>query len=131
MKLEIIVLDKSAKKFKQPVVKYARRLTRLLRKKGDAEVYLISGARMRGLNKRYRGKDKTTTVLSFVKPNDFPGNVLGEVYLDPVFIQKNKQDLAHMLVHGVLHILGYTHKKKSDRIKMQKKEAELLSKLKP
>lgn len=129
MKLEIIVLDKSAQKFKKPVVKYARRLTRLLHKKGSVEVCLISSGRMRGLNKRFRGKNKTTTVLSFVKPKDFPGPVLGEVYLDPVFIQKNKQSLAQMLIHGVLHILGYGHETKYDRIKMQKKEAWLLSKI--
>ncbi len=129
MKLEIIVLDKPAQKFKQPVVKYARRLMRFLPKKGIAEVYLIGSSRMKGLNKRFRRKDKTTTVLSFVKPRDFPGPVLGEIYLDPVFIQKNKQNLAQMLVHGVLHILGYEHGTKYGRIKMQKKEAWLLSKI--
>ncbi len=138
MKLEIIVLDKPAQKFKQPVVKYACRLTRLLRKRGIAEVYLIGSSRMKGLNKRFRGKDKTTTVLSFVNPKEFPPSLfpgksegLGEVYLDPVYIQKKHQDLSLMLVHGVLHIMGYGHKKKCDRIKMQKKEAQLLSKLNP
>ena len=81
---------------------------------------------MRRLNKQFRGKDRPANVLSFVKPRGFPGETLGEVYLGPVYIQKNAEDLDLMLVHGVLHILGFDHRKKSDRIVMEKKERQLL-----
>ena len=86
--------------------------------------------RMKMLNNKFRSKNKPTNVLSFQKPKNFPGIKLGEVYLDPIYIQKHKEDLALMLAHGVLHILGYDHEKKSDRIKMERREARLLSKLK-
>ena len=84
---------------------------------------------MQSLNKRFRGKNKPANVLSFMAPKNFPGNKLGEVYLDPIYIERHREDLNLMLVHGVLHILGYDHEKKSDRIKMEKKEAKLLRKL--
>ena len=143
MILEIIVLDKPAQKFKREIVRKARRLAgflpknpdakgsglRLGRRRGIIEIYLIDNKRMRRLNKQFRGKNKPTNVLSFPKPKGFPGQGLGEVYLDPVYIDKKKESLDLMLVHGVLHILGYDHKQKYDRIVMQKKEAEFLKRL--
>lgn len=129
MVLKVIALDKAAKKFERAVTAKSRCLAKYLPSKGLIEVYLVNGQRMRRLNKRFRGKNRATNVLSFQKPKDFPGQELGEVYLDPLYIQKHKEDLTLMLVHGVLHVLGYDHKKKYDRISMQKKESELLSKL--
>jgi len=129
MKLEIILLDKQAQKYKKEMEKMAGRLADFLPKKGEIDVYLISSGRMRHLNKMFRKKDKPTNVLSFQKPKNFPGKQLGEVYLDPFYIKKHKEDLTLMLVHGVLHILGYDHKKRNDRIIMEKKEARLLSEI--
>lgn len=122
-------MDKSTKKFERALKPMARRLAKLLPQKGGIEVYLIGNRRMKHLNKMFRKKDKFTNVLSFQKPAGFPGTELGEVYLDPVYIKKHKEDLALMLVHGVLHIFGYEHERRNDRIKMEKKEAELLSKI--
>ena len=129
MKLEVIILDKILKSHRKAVETQVRRLAAALKQKGEIEVYLISSVRMRRLNKLFRKKDRSTNVLSFRKPKGFPGKVLGEVYLDPFYIKKHKEDLALMLVHGVLHILGYDHKKRSDRIIMERKEKQLLSKL--
>lgn len=127
MKIEVIIVDKKTAKFKPFIVKKSAKLCGLIRKNGVVEVYLVAGNRMRALNKKFRGKNKDTNVLSFVTPEDFIGGPLGEVYLNPIFIKKNRQDLDLMLVHGVLHILGYDHIKKSDKIKMEAKEDELLS----
>ena len=129
MKIEVIVLDKPAIKYRNLVMERAFGLSKLLPKKGVIEVYLISGKRMLALNKKFRGKNKSTNVLSFAAPKNFPGNKLGEVYLDPLYIQKHKEDLALMLAHGVLHILGYDHEKKNDRIRMEKKEKALWRKI--
>ncbi|MDO8429951.1 MAG: rRNA maturation RNase YbeY [bacterium] len=129
MKLEVIVLDKSAAMPAKELGKISKKLGKFLPKRGLAEVFLIKSQRMQSLNKRFRGKNKSTNVLSFTAPKNFPGNKLGEVYLDLAYIQKHKEDLNLMLVHGVLHILGYDHEKKNDRISMEKKEGQLLSKL--
>ena len=124
--MEVIVLDKIAKSYKKAVETQVRRLARFLPRKREIEVYLISGRRMRNLNRRFRGKNCSTNVLSFQKPKNFPGSKIGEVYLDHLYIKNHKEDLSLMLVHGVLHILGYDHKKESDRIKMEKRERRLL-----
>ena len=129
MKIEVILLDNQVKKFKGDVIKKVLRLSRFLKNKGLIEAYLINSRRMQDLNKRFRGKNKSTNVLSFAAPKNFPGNKLGEVYLDPLYIEKHGEDLDLMLVHGVLHILGYDHEKKGDRIKMERREAMLLSKI--
>lgn len=129
MNLEVILLDKQATKYQKEVKQKARRLAKFLPKRGVIEVYIVSGKRMRALNKRFRRKNKLTNVLSFQAPLNFPTDTLGEVYLDPKYIEKKKEDLVFMLVHGVLHILGYDHEKRSDRIRMEKMEQELLQKL--
>ncbi|MBM3281306.1 MAG: rRNA maturation RNase YbeY [Candidatus Harrisonbacteria bacterium] len=51
---------------------------------------------------------------------------LGEIHLNPEKIMKNDESLIFMLIHGLLHLLGYDHKNDDDRIKMEKKEAEIL-----
>ena len=129
MAIKVILLDKQARKYITEVRKKSRRLASFLPKKGTIEIYLINSRRMKMLNKKFRGKNKSTNVLSFQKPKNFPGTKFGEVYLDPIYILKHKEDLAFMLSHGVLHILGYDHEKKNDRIKMEAKEKQLLSKL--
>lgn len=148
MKLEVINLDKIKKGTEKSVKEKSRKLAKLFKKNLLIEVYLISAKRMKSLNSKFRKKDKSTNVLSFQKPKNFPPSPLkerfsyaknssshslsgegsvGEVYLDPIYIEKHKEDLDLMLVHGVLHILGYDHERKSDRIKMERKEKALLS----
>lgn len=88
----------------------------------------------RKLNKKFRGKDKPTDVLSFVY-ND--PDLLGEVYisLQRADVQARRygvsydEELARLLVHGLLHLFGYDHIKKSDREIMEKRESEYLKML--
>lgn len=96
------------------------------------------------LNLEYRGKDKSTNVLSF--PSDIPEEVLplldarplGDlvicipVVLDEAIEQhKTAQDhFIHMLVHGTLHLLGYDHETSDeDAEEMEALEVEILAKL--
>jgi len=125
--IRIDVIDKSLQVYKPVLAKKGKKLAELLKLKKPIDVFLVDAQAMRKLNRKYRKKDKSTNVLSFPTPLYFPADTLGEVYLDPKYIERHKEDLALMLVHGVLHILGYDHEKKNDRIKMEKKEARLLS----
>ena len=58
---------------------------------------------MNDLNKKYRKKDKVTDVLSF-------GEELNEIVICPSVI-KSKKELVKVLIHGILHVLGYEHSK--------------------
>ena len=93
----------------------------------SVEIYLVGNRRMRKLNSEYRGKDVSTNVLAFSAPENFPDpgsnyTNLGEVYLCPPFISKHGEDIDDLLLHGLLHVFGFNHENKSDRIKMEKLE---------
>ena len=89
---------------------------------GPVQLILIGDAYMQNLNATYRGKDHTTDVLSFsleVQDSDVPDldAVGGEIYisLERTRVQAAQQavtlveELARLLVHGLLHLAGYDH----------------------
>ncbi len=77
----------------------------------ELSIALIGQKRIKELNKKYRKKNRPTDVLSF-KFDDF-----GEVVICPEEVGENakkyrssfKQELARVLSHGILHILGHHH----------------------
>jgi probable rRNA maturation factor len=123
-------LEKRYKKFEKSVGVVTKKTLKTLRKNNvEVEIYLAGGRKMRELNKKFRGKNKTADVLSFPEPKDFVSppskfRKIGEIYLNahPSFLASHYS----LLIHGILHLLGYSHKKKSDRIKMEKAEQKLL-----
>jgi probable rRNA maturation factor len=99
------------------------------------EVSLIDRRTMRKLNRTFRGLDKPTDILSFEAPEDFPqvdktGRTIGEIYLCPSYISAHKVSINHLLVHGLLHLLGFDHAKERARIRMQTLELKILAWLK-
>ncbi len=73
-------------------------------------------------------------VLAFPAPKRFPrpdtpGKFLGEIYLNPGYIEEHGENLHYMLVHGFLHLLGYDHIAKGARIVMERRERVLMKKL--
>ncbi len=67
----------------------------------DLSIAIVSSKEIQKINKKYRKKDKPTDVLSFNYGTS------GEVIICP---QQIKGEIADVLAHGILHILGYTHK---------------------
>ncbi|MDD5098963.1 MAG: rRNA maturation RNase YbeY [Candidatus Colwellbacteria bacterium] len=111
----------------------AEKILSALRLSGcEVDIFLVSDELMRDINMAYRKKDKPTTVLSFEDP-DIPHpetrlRHLGEIYLAPKYISAHNEDIGRLLVHGILHLVGYDHIKKTDEIRMEKKEKEILRK---
>lgn len=101
---------------------------------GPAQVSLAlaDDAAIRILNRDYRGKDKPTNVLSF-ESGDQP--FLGDVVLalETVLNEAREQGkppadhLAHLVVHGVLHLLGHDHESRTDARRMELMEVEVLA----
>ena len=147
MTLKITINKKTPYKIDEQWLKdAANRIFYLLKGEGDyeCEINLICQARMKALNKKFRDKDKATTILSFVasETKDFvlPASKyqhLGEIFLCPLAIQKEaksleistKNHMTRLLVHGILHLLGYTHKNKQDSSVMERQETLILHKL--
>jgi probable rRNA maturation factor len=97
-------------------------------------VAFVDDEEMRKLNADYRNINRTTDVLSF--PQDGPDDsVLGDVIIsiDTAVRRSRQQNLNvdqminKLMIHGILHLLGYDHKKRNDAKAMREKELEILS----
>jgi len=80
--------------------KLAKNVLKGENKKEDLSIAFVGEKRIRGLNKKYRKKDNATDVLSF-------GDGLNEIVI--CLNKVRKGELAKVLIHGILHILGYEH----------------------
>lgn len=88
---------------------------------GTISVHIIGDTKMTELNRKYRGKNKTTDVLSFPAQEGAWGGKqeqdLGDIFISVAQIRRQAkiwevsaaEEFTRMLVHGVLHILGYDH----------------------
>jgi probable rRNA maturation factor len=120
-----------------------KNLRKLLRSIGhpDAEVSVlfIGDRAMRSLNRRYRGKDRTTDVLSFaMREGVFPyvqPTVLGDIVISLPAASRQAAEAGHplireverLLVHGLLHLIGYDHERgPQEALRMERKEQKLL-----
>lgn len=116
----------------------------------EAGLAITGQIKIRKLNREYRGIDKPTDVLSFALQENRgrirkfalpPDGIarLGDVVIS--FPQaaaqaaerghSTEKELALLVIHGILHLLGYDHLKKKDATVMESKEASLLDKLFP
>ncbi len=114
------------------IASVAREVLRRLRKEHCAvELTLVTNETMRAENRKFRGKNKPTTVLSFNVEERFPRpdlrgkRYLGELLLAPRYIESVDQDIELLLVHGILHLFGYTHEERRARITMERRERML------
>jgi probable rRNA maturation factor len=106
----------------------------------ELSVLLADDAFVQSLNRKFRGKDKPTNVLSFPNASTPAGALydepssLGDIALayETVKAEAKTQcksfddHLAHLVVHGVLHLLGYDHMDDKDAEKLEIRERELL-----
>ncbi|MFH1366404.1 MAG: rRNA maturation RNase YbeY [Patescibacteria group bacterium] len=111
------------------------------RKKGEISLILADEKFIRRLNKKYRKKNKSASILTFVffENNKFINfqdpRLLGEIIICPDKARKEarqegvafRDKIILLIIHGLLHIIGYTHQNQKQRKKMEAKEEELLS----
>ena len=103
--------------------------------------YLIGSSRMRKLNKKFRKKNRVTSVLSFSSPKEFVypkgEEIFGEIFLCPSYIRKLArrgnldfwQYFLKMAIHGILHLLGFDHQNQKEAKIFETKEKEILKKI--
>jgi len=95
---------------------------------------LVDNAEIRNLNHKYRGIDRATDVLSFSADDE---DYLGDVFIcvDRVLSQaaeyghSREREFAFLVVHGILHLLGYTHEDEAAAQKMFEKQEAILQEL--
>ncbi len=108
---------------------------------GILNIAFISDEEMQDLNKNYRGKDTTTDVLSFHYFEDFSGISPTDIAGECIFSQSKilsqaveyghtpKEEFEILLIHSVLHILGFDHEDDADFEDMWKYEENIRTKI--
>ncbi|WP_313001432.1 rRNA maturation RNase YbeY [Brevundimonas sp.] len=103
---------------------------------GDVVVLLTDDAGVQDLNARFRDRDRPTNVLSFpAAESAFPH--LGDVVLGHAYCAAEAEaqgktlsdHLSHLVVHGVLHLLGRDHEDDAEAEEMEAEEREILASL--
>jgi len=92
----------------------------------------LDGREGRALNRRYRGRDYATNVLTFVY--DDAVSLTGDIVLCAPVIAKEAREqhktlrahYAHLVIHGMLHLQGYDHERDADAARMEAREIALL-----
>lgn len=105
-------------------VKQYEQISTLFAEEGFVEVAIIERDEMQKLNAQWRGKDKPTDVLSFAY--DEPG-LRGEILIYPFCYPDTLQEIDKLIIHGVLHILGYEHEQGGEEEKkMEARQQKIL-----
>ena len=113
-------------------------LDRLDRQSTEVSVLIVGEEEIASLNAQYRGLENATNVLSFpadisVEEVEFLGDIVicsQVVKLESGLYGRGFADrYAHMLIHGLLHLLGYDHLEEGARTRMEQLETDLLSRL--
>jgi len=142
---QIDIRNKTKKRIdKDFLIKIVRITLDVLKAKEDYILGLlfVDKKTIKNLNNKYRGINSSTDVLSFSVFNkkrnfiDPPDNIL---YLGDIVIcldkiagttgKTSELELANLLIHGLLHIFGFTHNKKNDKKKMNKITEKILDEL--
>ena len=104
---------------------------------GEVAILLTDDEAIRALNRQWRGIDKPTNVLSF--PSARPGiaRFLGDIVIAYETLKRECSEegrefhhhLAHLTVHGFLHLAGYDHEADADAIEMEGLESRIMARL--
>lgn len=115
----------------------AKKLLKLLGQRDAAvDIFLLPNAEIKALKARFIKKQTEPNVLAFPEPRKFPHperkrggskKYLGEIYLNYDILRKSPGRTAPLLLHGILHLLGYDHKKERDAAKMEQLEENILN----
>jgi probable rRNA maturation factor len=108
--------------------------------KHEVSILFTDDKRIAELNRDYRGKDKPTNVLAFPMtegPSDVESGMLGDVVISVDTALREAADMGEtieetiyrLLVHGLLHLMGYDHERSPQDEKIMTKEEKRLLKL--
>ena len=108
-------------------------LSSIFQKNSSITIRIVSEKESESLNYSYRNQKKPTNILSFSLSEN---PIIGDIILchpiikneAKIYNKKIHSHYAHLLIHGYLHLLGYSHDRELDASKMEKKEIQILKK---
>ena len=132
----LVILQKRVAGLNQLTLgRFVARARRAAGLKGIVNILITTSAEMKSLNRRFRGKDKPTDVLSFPADPKVQKQLAGEIAISAEIATKNARSLGHspaeevkiLVLHGILHLRGYDHE--CDNGQMARREKQLRAKL--
>lgn len=114
-----------------------RKVLKRFKLNASLSVVITDDRRIRKLNKKYRKLGLATDVLSFEMDGPEEGKYLGDIVVSLETVKRNsqryevpiRQELQRVVIHGVLHLLGFDHKTARQARLMRKVESEIIKKL--
>lgn len=117
------------------VILAARTVLTAERRAAELSISFLGREAMRSLNRKWTARDRVTDVLAFPLPLP-DGSLAGDIYICPWVAAREararrlpvRQELIRLVIHGVLHVLGYDHPEDEDRMKspMWKRQERLV-----
>ncbi|HXV14134.1 MAG TPA: rRNA maturation RNase YbeY [Candidatus Krumholzibacteria bacterium] len=109
------------------------------RRGATVNLVVVGDREMRRLNRRYRGKDKPTDVLSFGYDAGPGDDVVGDVFVSYQTLARDARRLGvearhlavRIVVHGLLHVVGYDHESDAEAARMERRERSVLKRVLP
>lgn len=107
--------------------------------RSELSVTLSDDVRVREVNAQWRGQDKPTNILSFpagpIEVGAVPGAMMGDLILARETLEREAHEedkrpadhFAHLIVHGILHLLGHDHIEDEDAERMEALEISILA----
>jgi rRNA maturation RNase YbeY len=113
-----------------------RKVLRSEKSEGGIAVILADDTAIRDLNRRFLGKDRPTDVLAFTL-GKVPGEIWGEVYISVPRARAQavdyrvpfEEELARLVIHGILHLTGYDDSSVTQQQEMRNREDYFLKQL--
>ena len=117
------------------LARFVARVGSEMRVKGLVNVLVTGSGELRSLNRRFRGKDAATDVLSFEPLAELADGLAGDIAISAEIAAQNAKRLGHstaeeiriLALHGILHLAGYDHE--NDAGEMARKEDRLRKQL--
>jgi probable rRNA maturation factor len=132
----VIVQKRVAGLTELALTRFVARARRAAGLRPAVNVLVTSNAEMTSLNRRFRGRDRATDVLSFPAASDVAKQFAGDIALSAEIATQSATSLGHapavevkiLTLHGILHLCGYDHER--DNGKMARREQKLRRELK-
>lgn len=130
--------NKESKKYKNIILKAVERTLSFMGKKDNSLSVLVTDERgIRALNKKFRNVDSPTDVLAF-PAGEKHSSYLGDIAISStqakeqakIYKERLEDELARLVIHGVLHLLGETDTNPNSKRKMWDKQEKILELLK-
>jgi probable rRNA maturation factor len=127
----VIIQKPTAGVSKLALDRFLARARRAAGLRGTVNILLTTNAKMKSLNRRFRGKDKATDVLSFPAASHANHDLAGDIAISAELATQNARSLRHsptvevkiLTLHGILHLRGYDHER--DHGQMARREQKL------